>query len=179
LCAFTICEATVYDAQYSISQGSLKFHTSSLTHISLTNSATFLGGAYHTFPNGARFIGEQLQVDLSEVGNGIGISTARFLDAWALAVAVRLLGWTSGAVVLRPSFATITRETIGLAIPLGPAHAFAIFYLAYALVIIIIGASCVLLPANTSALPNSVRPAHLSGVTDAPAEKPLSELAAA
>ncbi|KAF8507733.1 hypothetical protein JB92DRAFT_3083990 [Gautieria morchelliformis] len=153
LCSISVCNTTVYDAQYNLSNGSIALDNSSFTlanasaAVAVSGSGMFLGtNDTNYYQWGSRFLDDQIQLDLSSAGNTYGNSTQQFGTAWAQALSNRYLGWTAGVIQLDQVPATITRSQLALSIPLTTAHLFAIMHFAYAFMIVLLGISCLFLP---------------------------------
>jgi hypothetical protein len=99
---------------------------------------------------GPRFIDDQLQLDLSSAGNTYGNDTAQFSAAWAQAFSNRYLGWTAGMVEFANNSAHQSVEQLALSIPIATAYIFVILHLAYALAILTLGISCLLMVRGSS-----------------------------
>ncbi|KAF8507730.1 hypothetical protein JB92DRAFT_2793251 [Gautieria morchelliformis] len=153
LCSISVCNTTVYDAQYNLSNGSIALDNSSFTlanasaAVAVSGSGMFLGTPDTLdYQYGSRFIDDQIQLDLSTAGNTYGNSTQRFGTAWAQALSNRYLGWTAGVIQLDDAPATITRSQLALSIPLATAYLFSILHFVYAFMIVLLGISCLFLP---------------------------------
>lgn len=152
LCSISICNTTVYDADYTSSNGSLSLNTSSLTlanesaTIAVSSAGLFLGTAdtsYYQY--GSRFLDDQIQMDLSSAGNTYGNSSTQFATALAQAFSNRYLGWSVGAITMDTVEAQGTTPELAISIPLRTSHVFAVLNLAYALGIVSLGVSCLVL----------------------------------
>lgn len=95
---------------------------------------------------GARFLDDQIQMDLSSAGNTFGNSSSQFAAAWAQAFSNRYLGWSAGAVVMDTVKTRGTTPQLALSIPLGMSYTFAALHFAYALGILALGVACLVLP---------------------------------
>ncbi|KAF8465185.1 hypothetical protein JB92DRAFT_3063072 [Gautieria morchelliformis] len=153
LCSISVCNTTVYDAQYNLSNGSIALDNSSFTlanasaAVAVSGSGMFLGTDDTLFYQwGSRFLDDQIQLDLSSAGNTYGNRTQQFGTAWAQTLSNRYLGWTVGVIQLDHVPATITRSQLALSIPLATAYLFSILHFVYAFVIVLLGISCLFLP---------------------------------
>jgi hypothetical protein len=163
LCAITVCNTTIFDADYSAVGGQVFLNISSLsmsnksTTLALSGAAVYLGaGSTDSYQYSSRYMDEMLQVDLSAAGNTFGNDTSAFAKAWGAGLSARLLGWSAGAVELRPpalsgkSFRT--KGAFVLSMNLWTAYAFAALHFLYAAFIVLLGASCIFIPASSPSL---------------------------
>jgi hypothetical protein len=97
---------------------------------------------------GMPFIDEQFQSDITNAGNTYGNSTSDFTSAVAQSLSNRLAGWSAGAVEFQPVDVKLMEPVLAIRIPLTAAYAFAALHLLYAVAIISLGISCLLLPST-------------------------------
>ncbi|KAI0085274.1 hypothetical protein BDY19DRAFT_967127 [Irpex rosettiformis] len=149
LCSVSLCNTTVYDARYKLSNGRLTLDNSSLTlanasaAVAVSGAGMFLGTDDTLFYQwGPRFIDDQMQIDLSNAGNTYGNSTSQFSAAWAQAFSNRYLGWSAGMVELADHPAELFRQQLALSIPVATTYLFTVLHFVYALGIFLLGISC-------------------------------------
>ncbi|KAG0141953.1 hypothetical protein CROQUDRAFT_663147 [Cronartium quercuum f. sp. fusiforme G11] len=153
MCSILLCNTSVYDAQYTLSQGrievlnqTINLANSSAT-LAISGSAVFLGtddtDYYQYAP---RFLDDQLQVDLTSAGNRFGNDSKLFANAWAQALSNRLIGWSLGAIELKPIEVELTQPQIATSIPLWTAYTFVCLHFIYAFIILLLGFFTLLLP---------------------------------
>ncbi|KAI0337821.1 hypothetical protein BDW22DRAFT_1363592 [Trametopsis cervina] len=158
LCSISICNTTVYDAQYSLLAGQLTLHADTFAlanasaAVAVSGAGMFLGTGNTSFYHyGPRFLDDQLQIDLSAAGNTYGNSTAQFGAAWAQAFSNRYLGWTAGTVDLADTRAALSSPQLAIEIPVATSYLFAVLHFVYAAGILVLGVSCMLLARGVGA----------------------------
>lgn len=163
------CEISVHDAVYTLSDGVVNLRENK---ISLANASTTLavssplvwlgsvplrsatsGTSFMTreYLYTSRYIDEQVQVDITTAGNIYGNSTTRFASAIAQSLSNRLAGWSAGAITMQPLEANSTHSILALRIPLVLSWTYIGLHGLYALVILLLGLSCLLLPTAPAA----------------------------
>jgi hypothetical protein len=161
LCSITFCNTTLYDATYSaygnnwaVDVGSMQLANKSAT-LALSGAAVWLNLTFdrgtQRYDESHNFMDEMLQVDFSAAGNSHGGDLAYFGSMWAMGLSSRLLGWSAGAVELRPydQGTVLSHEAIpAISIDLAPAYAFIALHFAYAAMIALLGISCAFIPAR-------------------------------
>lgn len=151
LCTISMCNLTVYNGQYSITNGSIELDLNSLTMANRTATLAVSGAAAYIGQNStdnyryiSLFTDDQIQLDLSTAVNIYGNDSVQFGAAWGQALSNRLLGWSAGAIYMERANATMSTSLLGLSIPVATAHAFAILHFMYALIILSLGVFCCL-----------------------------------
>ncbi len=139
LCSISLCNTTVYDAKYTVDQGTLTLDNSSFSlanataAVAVSGAGMLLGsGDTYFYQWGPRFIDDQMQVDLSNAGNTYGNNTAQFSAAWAQAFSNRYLGWSAGMVELAEMPVQIFSPELALSIPVAIVYAFTVLHFVYA-----------------------------------------------
>ncbi|KAG0148198.1 hypothetical protein CROQUDRAFT_721806 [Cronartium quercuum f. sp. fusiforme G11] len=153
LCAVLVCNTTVYDAQYTMSEGRPRLSQDSLTLAGPSVTLAISGAATYRwsrnvgwYQSSTRFMDDQLQVDLSSVGNRFGNDSRLFAAAWAQSLSTRLVGWSAGAIELLPCAASATRPELATSIPLWLAYVFLALHFVFAILILLLAVSTFRLP---------------------------------
>lgn len=153
MCSILICNTTVYEAQYSLTEGQLNLLNDTFTLANASVALAISGAAVHLgtddtdyYQYAPRFLEDQLQVDLTNAGNRFGNDSFSFAGAWAQALSNRLVGWSVGAIELRPAPANTTRPALAVSIPLRLAYVFVGLQFGLAGLLVILGITSLLLP---------------------------------
>lgn len=167
MCTILICDTTVYEVEYNLTEGNLKLIDYTFKQSNASATLAISGAATYLFDNNtdeyryaARFAEEQLQVDLTRIGNRDGNRTEKFAAAWAQAISNRLVGWSAGAIHLDSLPVNSTESVLAISIPLSTAYVFVGLLWAIAGFIILLGLSTMFLPGVVSGRTLKPRPSN-------------------
>jgi hypothetical protein len=168
LCSIALCNTTLYETTYSASDDNWVVDTQNLqlanqsVTLALSGAAVYLDSMSNKDSTGYQFAGnymdELLQADISAAGNTYGNHSDQFAGAWGQGISSRLLGWSAGAIELRPSSPGVVRShdaMSAISIDIPSAYAFTILQFAYAALIVLLGISCAFIPTRHG---NDARP---------------------
>lgn len=187
------CEVSVFDASYAVSDGVVRLEedTLSLANASTTvaisasllwmnniplrsnftrtgNVSTDFGHFETTEGYGytSLYLDEQLQGDITLSANTYGNDTVRFAAAIAQSLSNRLAGWSAGAITMEPMEANSTQPILALRIPLVLSWTYIGLHGTYALVILLLGVTCLLLPTAPSGPLGPLKRVHKRKLSD-------------
>ncbi|KAF8313415.1 hypothetical protein DL93DRAFT_2167837 [Clavulina sp. PMI_390] len=155
LCFTYTCQTSVFEANYVVSEGSINLIRETMV---LTNDSSSLAVSRTLAPfgnppnltatnyaNSPRYLDNQLQVDIELIANTYGNDTGRFRLEFAQILSYRLLGWSAGALGMVETEGIRTASVLALSIDLALAGAFTGLHLLFALLIMLVGLSAMLL----------------------------------